>query len=217
MSTPPASRVSRTFGRSLAALAWYGLLLQLYLIIVNAPSNGLPVATAVVNYFSFFTILTNLLVAVALTFSGPERASVLGSFCSRPTVQTAIAVYISIVGIVYSLVLRSLWDPEGLQKIADKVLHDAVPLLYVVYWALFVRKDGLQFRDVGRWLLYPAIYLVYTLIRGAASGRYPYHFLDAGQLGYSRVGANIVLLVAAFAVTGSSFVAIGRWMSRNAA
>ena len=131
--------------------------------------------------------------------------------------QSATAVFIAIVGIVYSIALRHVWDPEGLQKIADVVLHDATPVLYVLYWLLFVRKGELQFRDVPAWLVYPAIYAVYSMIRGAMTGRYPYHFLDAGVLGYPRTALNIVALLAAF--LGASFltVALGRWMPQKAA
>jgi hypothetical protein len=181
-------------------------------MIMTARAGGTPVATAIVNYFSFFTILTNLLVALVLTFSG--RVQPTNFFC-RPSVQSTAAVSIAIVGIVYSLVLRNLWDPEGMQKIADIILHDAIPMLYVLYWVLFVRKDDLKFSGVTSWLAYPGIYLVYTLIRGAITGRYPYHFLDAAQLGYPRVAINIVILLVAFLGVSCLLLAIGRCLQRS--
>ncbi len=216
--TPTAqNRLSRYVAMAIALLAWYGLLLQLYVVIVTARSTGAPVATAIVNYFSYFTITTNLLLAMVLTLALQPEASALHRFCARPTVQSAIAVFIAIVGIVYSIALRHVWDPEGLQKIADVVLHDAAPVLYVLYWLLFVRKDELQFRDVPAWLAYPAIYTVYSMIRGALTGRYPYHFLDAAVLGYPRTALNIVVLIAAFLGVSCLAVAIGRWMPRKGA
>jgi hypothetical protein len=217
MTPAVQTRLSRYAAMVIALLAWYGLLLQLYVVIMTARSTGASVATAVVNYFSFFTILTNLLLAMVLTLSLQPEASALHRFCARPTVQSAIAVFIAIVGIVYSIALRHVWDPEGLQKIADVVLHDATPVLYVVYWLLFVRKDELRFRDVPAWLLYPGVYAVYSMIRGALTGRYPYHFLDAGVLGYPHTVVNIVVLLAAFLGVSLLVVAIGRWMPRKAA
>jgi hypothetical protein len=211
---------------AIAVLGCYGLLLQFYVIIDTARAAGVPVETAVVNYFSYFTISTNLLMTLVLTFSLWKQRSHLSNFCALPTVQTAVAVYMAIVGIVYSLVLRNLWAPEGLQKIADIVLHDATPVLYVLYWLLFVGKhkerdkdkdkDWLRFSDVPAWLWYPTIYLAYSMIRGAFTGRYLYPFMDVGSLGYPRVALNIVVLVAAFLAMSLLFVAINRWRSQTA-
>lgn len=138
MTVGSPTRYSRYAAAGIALLAWYGLLLQLYVVIITARSTGVPVATAIVNYFSFFTILTNLLVALVLTLSLRPQASSLNRFCARPTVQSATAVYIAIVGVVYSLALRNIWGPEGLQKVADVVLHDATPVLYVLYCAWLI-------------------------------------------------------------------------------
>ena len=52
-----------------ASLAWFALLLQLLLTIRTSLSNGMSIIAAIAMYFSFFTITTNLLVALVLTFS----------------------------------------------------------------------------------------------------------------------------------------------------
>ncbi len=213
------SRLARLAAAAIALLGWYGLLLQLYVVIATARATGVPVTTAISNYFSFFTILTNLLVALVLTLSLRTTPSTLSVYASRATVQSAVAVYIAIVGMVYSLVLRNLWDPEGLQKIADVILHDAIPVLYLLYWLTFVRKgkdhDSLRFSRVPTWLAYPLLYLVYSLIRGAITGIYLYPFIDAGKLGYPRVGLNAVVLLFAFLGMSLFLVAIDRWMPRG--
>jgi len=184
-------------------------------MIVNARAIGVPMATAIANYFSFFTILTNLLVAVSLTLSLRRTPSTLGILANRPTVQTAATLYIAIVGIVYSLALRHIWDPEGLQKIADIILHDTIPALSILFWLLFVRKDELRFRDIPAWLVYPSVYLVYSMIRGAVLGGYVYPFLDAGALGCGPVIINVVAIAAAFAGLGLLLVGFGRWRSKS--
>ena len=219
MPTTSPSAPARRAAAAIAVLAWYGLLLQFYVMIVNARAIGVPTATAIANYFSFFTILTNLLVAVTLTLSLRRTPSTLGILANRPTVQTAATLYIAIVGIVYSLALRHIWDPEGLQKIADIILHDTIPALSILYWFLFVRKfvrkDELRFRDVPAWLVYPSVYLVYSMIRGAVLGRYVYPFLDAGALGYGQVVINVIAIAAAFAGLGLLLVGFGRWRSKS--
>jgi hypothetical protein len=142
MTHPVYAKIARFSAATIALLGCYALLLQLYLVIVTARATGISVATTVVNYFSFFTISTNLFIAMVLTVSLKRTPSKASTFARRPTVQSAAAVYIAIVGIVYSLALRNLWAPEGLQKIADVILHDAIPILYLLYWLIFVRKGA---------------------------------------------------------------------------
>lgn len=95
-------------------------------------------------------------------------------------------------------------------------MHDAVPVLYLVYWLIFVSKSDLQWKHAAQWLLYPLIYMVYSLIRGGISGRYLYPFIDAGAIGYRRTLANAAILSCAFLAVGLVVVAIGRHAARRA-
>jgi hypothetical protein len=214
MKSSPHGSASRIAAAAIALLTWYALVLQFYVSIQTARATGASMATTIANFFSFFTILTNLLVALVLTLSLRKAPSGLSAFAARSSVQTATAVYIVVVGIVYSIALRSLWAPEGLQKIADFTLHDAIPVLYLFYWLLFVRKDGLRFSQVSVWQVYPFVYLVYSLIRGSLTGIYLYPFLDAGQFGYAHVGRSALVIFAAFLALSLLFVVLGRWMPR---
>ena len=64
----------------------------------------------------------------------------LGWLFLSAMVTLALAAYIAIVGIGYSLLLRHTWDPEGLQKVADILLHDAVPVMFVGCWLIALPK-----------------------------------------------------------------------------
>ncbi len=194
----------------IAIIGWYALGLQLYVMIDKMTTNGYGLTETIANFFSYFTILTNLLVAISLTLSLLAPASVPGRFFGSPFTQSAIAVYILIVGIIYSIALRKTWNPEGLQLIADRLLHDAVPLLYFIFWILFVPGKLLQWKDPVSWLIYPLIYLVYILVRGSATGWYPYPFLNISELGYGKVILNIGLIGLAFLVVGVLLVTINR-------
>jgi hypothetical protein len=104
---------------AIALTGWFSLLLQLNILLQNATANGLSKGEATVRFFSYFTIQTNLLVAVSLTLQIFKPGSLAGRFFSRSATSTAIAVYILIVGLDYNTVLRFLWQPEGLQKWVD--------------------------------------------------------------------------------------------------
>jgi hypothetical protein len=194
-------------------VVWFALILQLYLLIVNAPDNDMTTLEAVGRFFLFFTILTNILVAVSLSMILLSSRPAAGRFFAKPSVITAVAVYIFIVGLVYNIVLRSVWHPQGLQKLADELLHVAVPLLFIIYWLLFAPKNSLQWMHAFRWLIFPAVYLVYAMIRGGIEGFYPYPFLDANTLTFGRVFMNCVGLLFVFIITGLLFVAAAKCMS----
>ena len=106
---------------------------------------------------SFCTILTNILVALAMTLPWLAPESKLGAFFSRPSGRTAIACYIIVVSAVYCAILRKLWNPEGLQYLADTIEHCVAPALYIVDWLVFVPKGTLSARSVPWWLLYPGV------------------------------------------------------------
>src|ERR1700722_10612692 len=191
-----------------ALLGWFALALQLYLMLVQAP--GPERLGAVIIYFSFFTILTNILTALVFTAVALQPKAGWRQWLSRPSVQAATAVYIAIVGMVYQLLLRQLWNPQGAQWVADVLLHSIIPVGYVLYWWLFAPRDGLSWKNALGWLVYPGAYLVYTLARGAVSGLYPYPFVDVTALGYGGVLVRCAGLMLLFLGTGLLMVAIAR-------
>jgi len=201
---------------AIAGVAWFALALQLFLMIRDSDPGGMATLHAVVNYLSFFTILTNLLVAVGLSFRFLFSESRLGRFFLRPAAQSATAVYIAVVGIIYALLLRHLWNPQGAQKLADVLLHDVVPVTYGLFWLVFVPKTTLRWRDSIQWLAYPVLYMAYTLVHGALSGWYPYYFIDVRAIGLPHVLKNASAMLVCFIFMALIFVAVGRWVTRPA-
>lgn len=194
----------------IAGIAWFALALQLYLMLNNAYGKEHPASSTIVNFLSYFTILSNLLVAVSLTAAAIFSSSAKGKFFSRHTTASAIALYIFIVGLVYNLILRNLWKPEGLQLLADNLLHVIVPLTYLAYWFIYTPKRSLTWKDGLAWLWLPLAYLVYSLIRGKATGWYPYPFLNVDSLGYAKVAINCLGMLGTFLVAALGLIAIKR-------
>lgn len=201
----------RIYAGAGALLGWFGLAIQLYLMLVQSPGGPLAMLGTVVTYLSFFTILTNLLVALVFTAVALHGGAGRWQFFARPSVQACAAAYITIVGIVYRLLLRHLWNPHGAQWVADVLLHDLIPIGYVAYWLLFAPRTGLRWKDAAAWLVYPAVYLVYILTRGAVTGLYPYPFVDVNVLGYAGVLAHAAVFLLVFLAMGLLVLAVGRW------
>jgi hypothetical protein len=197
-----------------ACIGWFALLLQLGLMLGQSP-RGFGWLGAVITFFSFFTILTNLFVALVFTAVGFRPATALGQFFRRPAVQASAVVYITVVGVIYWRLLKHLWDPQGAQWVADSLLHTWLPLGYVLYWLVFAPKSGLRWKDALVWLAYPGLYLIYFLARGAVSGVYPYPFVDVTELGYARVFMHAALLLLVFLGLGLAIVAAGRRMGKR--
>lgn len=194
-----------------ALLAWFAVILQLYLIIENRVRT---IFETVIQFFSYFTILTNILVAICFTMLLLRNDSGRRNFFARPKVLTAVTVYIAIVGLVYNIILRYLWKPEGMQLIADELLHSVNPVVFVLFWFVFVPKKALQWKDAFPWLIYPFFYCLYILIRGSISGLYPYPFIDVNELGYHNALINTGILFLVFFLISLLFVGIGKLMTR---
>ena len=198
-----------------AALAgWVGLAVQQYLIFFSRWSTGASLLGGLVNFFSFFTVLTNTLVVVVLSYAVVHRDSAAKRFFLAPKVSSAIAVSIVLVSLAYNLLLRHLWQPEGFQFIADELLHDVMPLLFVVYWWRCVPKGVLRFKHIGLWVLYPLVYFAYVLLRGDMLGQYQYPFIDVGTLGYPQVFMNAGGILTGFVLIALAVVGLDKLLKR---
>jgi hypothetical protein len=205
-----ASRKISVFAVALATLAWFGVVLQCCLSLQSATQNGKSIGSGIEIFFSYFTVLTNLLICISLTLALTGPSSTAGKWFSRPNVVAGIATSIAFVGLSYHFLLRNTWNPRGAQLLADVLLHYVVPALYVLYWWFESSKAALRWTHPLLWSAYPTGYLAYALIRGSITHRYPYPFIDVAALGYGRTMVNSLGLLFVFIALGLLFVALGR-------
>ncbi|MBW8125833.1 MULTISPECIES: Pr6Pr family membrane protein [Pseudomonas] len=196
-----------------AALAgWTGLATQQYLIFYSRWESGASLMGGLVNFFSFFTVLTNTLAVVVLSYAWVNRDCAAKRFFLGPKVSSGIAVSIVVVGLAYNLLLRHLWQPEGFQFIADELLHDVMPVLFFIYWWRCVPKGNLHVRHIAAWVIYPLVYFGYALLRGDLLGQYQYPFIDVGTLGYPQVFVNAGEILAGFVLIALMVVGLDRFL-----
>lgn len=179
------SRITMFLALSGAVLGWSALGLQ-FVLTLNL-MGSLP--GGVWRFIGYFTIIANTFTAFVLTRAVMRRSSVRTEF--------AAVTAMMLVGIVYSLLLRDTWNPQGWQKLADMALHDVMPLLTALFWLLrpHARVRG---GDVAASLVLPLGYLAWGLVRGAFEGWYAYPFLDVAKLGASAVALNCAGMGVAF-------------------
>lgn len=157
------------------------------------------------NFFSFFTIQSNIIGFVALAWAAlaTKQTKRLVMFRGGAT------LYLAITGIVYGTLLAHLpgaaTDTSGVW--VNNIVHRIAPVVIVVDWFLNPPMIALAFRQALVWLAYPILWLVYTLIRGNAIDWWPYPFLNPhkpggwGRVTLYCIGISIVFIGATWLLT----------------
>lgn len=192
-----------------ALIAWIAVIGQM---VMQLQHSTLATAETLIRYFSYFTVLTNTMVAIYLT-----GRALQAKWSFRPGLLTALTAYIFIVGSVYQVMLRHLYHPVGWERVFDELLHSVNPIVMLGFWFRYEDKRSVSYRQIPRWLVYPLVYLAYTLLRGAFTRYYPYPFVDAGKIGMSATLVNSVLLIGFFSGVCALLIFLGRRLSAPAA
>ncbi|WJS93920.1 Pr6Pr family membrane protein [Flavobacterium johnsoniae] len=194
------------------SLELYALPVQFYLLLKGSEFTFF---SAAVRFFSFFTITTNTIVFIctAMLLFGGKCA--MNTFFRKCTTITAITVYILIVGIVFNLLLRQIVDLKGHHRIVSEIFHTVVPVLFFFYWLFFVSPQKISFKVISFWLIYPIIYIIYTLFHGILTSFYPYPFIDATKLGFKTAIVNGIFILIAFVVLSIILISVLRLKTKS--
>jgi hypothetical protein len=180
---------------SRSALALYRLvfsLLALAAIVVQLADLAGKGVLNPVNYFSYFTIQSNLIgVAVLLIGAAAWRAA---RSSTMESVRGGAVVYLTITFVVFALLLSGT-DVDTAIPWVDTVLHKIFPIVVIVDWLIDPPIARLTLRQSLVWLVYPLVWVAYTLVRGAIVGWYPYPFLNPANGGYANVAAYVVAIL----------------------
>lgn len=145
------------------------------------------------NFFSYFTIETNILVVITLLMSAVAIAA--GKSSKFDLLRTATTVYILVVGIGFSLLLSGMGDVALTAVPWDNVvLHYIMPVAVLADFMTDRPRRRLGFKKALLWLLFPIAYAVYALVRGGLTGWYPYPFLNPDASGAESVVMTVVSL-----------------------
>jgi hypothetical protein len=208
MKSKPQFKPGIVLAAATAGLAWIGLALELSGFIHRALMQQLGVLHGVWSFCYFFTNISNILAALALTLwvcnGGVANKS------NRLDI-TGVLAYVWLSGIIYNLVLRGFIHAS---VVANVVLHDAVPLLFLGFWWLYIPRMRFSVKQVLSWLLFPIAYFIYVLTRGAASGRYPYSFLDVSKFGYASIMVNALGIMFALLARSMLLVVLNRYKKK---
>jgi hypothetical protein len=188
-----------------AARLSFGLL-TFFAIGVQAKSLIDAGAFAPVNFFSYFTILSNLLGAALLLVGAVRWRS--GHTARIDLLRGAAVVYLIVTFVVVILFLSGAELSLAIGWV-DDVLHKVIPIVVVIDWLADPPAGRLTMRQGLLWLIFPAVWLVYTLIRGPIAAWYPYPFLDPAHGGYGSVAVYSIGILIGFLVLSALVLAVG--------
>jgi hypothetical protein len=162
------------------------------------------------NFFSYFTVLSNISAVLVLSLMAiqPGRSQ-MPSFIPF---RGASTLYMAVTGVVYVTILLPIQTDVGVSEPwIDWVIHGIGPLFMIADW-IFDRPPRLGFGSLWGWLLFPLVYLTYSLVRGPIVDWYPYPFLDPRPPhDYAEVAIGSVFVLVAILVIGSALV----WWTRS--
>ncbi|GAA1550773.1 Pr6Pr family membrane protein [Kribbella hippodromi] len=167
----------------------------------------------VFNVFAYFTIQSNLLLGgtVLMLAAQPDRAQTR----LFRTLRLNGVLCIAVTGIVYHVALAPLADFKGWAAVANFLLHTATPVAGVLGWLAFGPRGMTDWRIVGWSIVYPLLWLAFTLIRGEFVGFYPYPFVDVSEHGYGRVLLNCLLVAVLFLALAAGATTVDRRLDRK--
>jgi hypothetical protein len=206
------------------ARVWFavGALVVVVALVIQIPITAAHVddaffttpAARVANLFTFFTILTNLLVAatdLVLAVRPTARSTLLR------VARLDAVLAITITAVVYHVLLAGLDQFSGAEELANQLWHTVSPVLTVGGWALFGPRGLVDRRIVVLSLAYPVAWLACTLVRGALIGWYPYPFLQVDELGYGPVGLYCAAITLLFLAVAAGVAGIDRLLAGRSA
>ena len=164
------------------------------------------------NFFSYFTVLSNIGAAV-----------VLGAFAVEPELESrtsfglargAVTLYMAVTGIVYNVLLApTAADVSTNLEWVNVIVHMVGPAVVVVDYLVDPPPHEPSVGEAATWLIFPAVWLTYTMVRGPIVDWYPYPFLDPDLHSVMSIVSTCVAILVAFVILG----ALLRWWSGRTA
>ena len=173
------------------ARVFFAVLATIAIIVQLMQSIGEGLST--INFFSYFTIQSNIIAVAVLVWVALKPDSGDGQVL-RDIIRGAPVLYLMVTGIVFAVLLSGL--PLVTVPFANTVLHKIMPVVVMIDWIMDAPRKKVTFRKGLIWMVYPLAWLAYTMMRGYLIGWYPYPFLDPAKMGgYGKVMGTILMVL----------------------
>lgn len=229
--SPPALAAHQshhgTFPRLLfalnAACAWVGLLLDTYSSAVGLNDYPHPdphllgdnssAVGRLIDTYSYFTILSVLLVAVIMTILAIKPS---GHGRVFKVLRLDTLVMITVTGIIFWALLAGTFTPLGIDVISNQFDHTITPVVTIVVFLLVGPRNWIRWWTIPAAIVLPLAWAVYTLVRGSFIQAYPYTFLDVSKWGLASVLTTTAMIMVFGIVIGLIYWGLDALLGRRA-
>ncbi len=227
VATPTVSRAGRAAFGVTALIAAFGLVLNIVITALGTypstqtnatiygydnPDGLAGVVGRTLDFLSYFTILSNIVVVIVLVALWRGR---IGPTPVWRALRMDSLLMITVTGLIFVIVLRPEAHLEGMQYITNTTEHYITPVLTVVTWLIWGPRGWFRLDTVFAALVVPLLWVAYSLARGAVIDAYPYGFLDVATLGWGKALVNIGGVLVLGIVLGFIFLGIDKLLSRR--
>jgi|GEM_PF-3510987 len=182
-------------------IGWIGLIIQIGLVFNNRTEPPYFIAFRLASFFTIVGGFSCTLFFSSKLFKSNRKSN------SKPRILSSynVTVYALIVLIGYHVLLQDIWNPQGWQYVADRILHFTLPILTIAYGLLYSKLESSYWNTISNLLILPVVYFIYVLIFGTITWQYPYPFFNVNVMGYSTVLIFATIVLIAILVTASIF------------
>ncbi|HKX72883.1 MAG TPA: Pr6Pr family membrane protein [Candidatus Saccharimonadales bacterium] len=167
------------------------------------------------NYLGYFTNISNIFASVVFIFSALYLVKHRKPSPRDDIIRGAATLYMAVTGLVY-VTLLSGEDLGLLMPWVNIVTHIIMPVAVIADWLFQPPLSKITFKRALLWLIFPGVYLVYSLIRGSIVGWYPYPFLNPEKVdGYGGVAVYCAAILVAFLALGWLLGKFGSMLKRR--
>lgn len=192
--------------RGYRAIAGIAVLGTAAYLLADSPNPG--------NFFSFFTIQSNLIAAAVLLIGAVAMPA---ASLRWDLLRGGAAIFMILTGVIYNTLLVGLEDTlQTTAPWANDILHRIIPVVMLLDFLIVPMAHRITWRQGLVWTVYPLLYLAYTMIRGPLVDWYPYPFLDPRRNGgYPRVALMCVVILIGFVAVVWLLTELNAWRLRN--
>ncbi len=178
------------------------------------PEGAAGVVSRLSDTLSYFTIWSNVVVALAATLLARRRVRVTGPL---RVLRLDALLMITITAIVYQVLLAPSAVVVGWSRLTDPILHQVTPVLTVLVWLVFGPRGWVSWRVVLGSLGIPVLWIAWMLARGAVVLAYPYDFANVEELGAGPVAVTLLGILGFGVVVAAAYWGLDALLRRVSA
>lgn len=165
------------------------------------------------QYFSYFTIQSSMVASIVLIVGGVMALRLPVDTVLYTLVRMSVLSYAVVTAVVYNVLLRGIPEEGFIEsKWPGELMHVWIPLFIALDWILSPGRPPLRWTGLRYVVIYPLAWVAFTMLRGAATGWFPYPFLEPST---GVLSISIYVVGIAGFIVGIASLAIG-WSRRRA-